>query len=1504
MVCCVALLALAAVAVGFAVPAAKAQQAEGVLGWNWGTLYYATPEEACTAQWRGARMDNGYSRFIGAFTVDGTTSASCSWTRYQYLCPQETGKGISCGTVLPSGVNFKCASGYVATASLTCVPTANQVSERPCCDTINGGNLGNPVRGDPVVLKTGAVVESAIDFASADGRFIVSRHYRSKAAAGQPNVQKLISSLDGRWSFDFQPELQIATSSGTPASPSSKATFVSPDGSAYVFVLQSNGSWAPLTTSGQADVDTQLKLEFIGTLPGNLATLNTAVSYWRLTDANDTVWNFQSFPRPNSTYYAIGRPTSRTSRDGYKWNYSYNPDGSLLSVADSYGRSATFEWRKMQITTLAAPTSNSQPISMAVSKVTLPDQTRLQFSYDPPAATSLSPVMPRRLVKVERVDAAAAIVDSTTYLYEDSRYPNFFTAVVNHRGERVSNFAFGPLAGQAIRAEGPGGADRHQFSYAWTATAMTTTVTGPLGKAEVYTFTKTGTGYDFRLTGISGAVSANTEATSSVFATTSASATLASQTDPLLRQTTFGYDSQRRTTAVTEAAGTPAARTTTFGYDPLLNLPATITRQGLTESRSYSAGKLASLTLTDTTSITVPYVTGGRSRTWSYDWSPTGQLLAVDGPLPGTADREIMTYDAAGQLETQVNPLGHVTRVLARNAIGKPLTVRDPNGVDTALTYDALGRVLSVTRDPGPSQSRYAMDYDPAGNLTRLTMPTGGWLDYSYDGANRVTRIANDRGEYIVLELNAAGQSVLDKTHSPDGTVQRQIGRVHDELGRLMRSVGAGGQTWQIGYDKVGNPVSSTDARGKVTTAGFDLFDRPTMATNPENEAEKFTYTTFDADLAEFRDGRDLSTTMVVDGFGETVQEASPDRGQIRYWYDAAGRIVQTIDAKGVTTAFDYDAADRPLSEIASGPGLTTQTVTYSWDSTADGNRGIGRLTGISDPSGSEALVYDAQGRVVRRTKVIGPRSYTFSYAYNANGQVTGITYPSGHIIKYVHSIDGRVAKVRALAYAGGPTVQLAGAMIYKPFGPLSGLLQGNGLTLSRSYDANYWLDGIGLSGGSGPLLGLTLSRDPNGRVTGVADTAAPQRAASYSYTDSGRLDAASGAWGSDDYSWDANANRVRVDRVVSGTSASDVAILAPGTNRLAEVRDAAGVLARGYSYNPAGDITEVTRSGASPIGYSYDARGRLAGVTSGGTLVASYAYDWREQRVSSSSQAGGDRHYLYGEDGELLAEYDAQSGALVREYVWLDALPLALINGPLANPTYTWITTGHLGEPLLLTDGSGAVVSSVTRDPWGNRVLLAGGDPLDLGYPGQWRDPATGLFQNHHREYDPMTGRYIEADPLGLGGGSNLYAYVGGDPVNAVDPDGLNPGAFRGAVIAGEIGGQGLIWLCRRYPKECMATIGGAAIWLVQKTRPPRYPAIPPAVPRGPACSPEDEGGDQCVEGWYREVYGYCSKKFRGASFYRCKDRANDRLFACKKQGVWPPRGLNRWTARDEVDY
>lgn len=272
-------------------------------------------------------------------------------------------------------------------------------------------------------------------------------------------------------------------------------------------------------------------------------------------------------------------------------------------------------------------------------------------------------------------------------------------------------------------------------------------------------------------------------------------------------------------------------------------------------------------------------------------------------------------------------------------------------------------------------------------------------------------------------------------------------------------------------------------------------------------------------------------------------------------------------------------------------------------------------------------------------------------------------TYPSGHVIDYTRAADGRVTAVRARASAGAAQTDIAAAITWKPFGPLAGLTYGNGLTLARSYDQNYWLTGIALSGTPGSLIAMTIGRDANGNVSSVTDTATPQRNAAYGYSDAGRLASASGVWGADAYLWDANSNRTRADRTVSGTTASDVATIPAASNRLTEIRDGAGVLARSYAYTPGGDRSALAEAGAT-TSYTYDARGRLATVSSGAGVLATYAYDWREHRVAQTVPGTSQRHYIYDAEGHLLAEHDGATGAVLREYVWLDSMPLATVTG------------------------------------------------------------------------------------------------------------------------------------------------------------------------------------------------------------------------------------------------
>ncbi|ANO52658.1 RHS repeat-associated core domain-containing protein [Woeseia oceani] len=156
-----------------------------------------------------------------------------------------------------------------------------------------------------------------------------------------------------------------------------------------------------------------------------------------------------------------------------------------------------------------------------------------------------------------------------------------------------------------------------------------------------------------------------------------------------------------------------------------------------------------------------------------------------------------------------------------------------------------------------------------------------------------------------------------------------------------------------------------------------------------------------------------------------------------------------------------------------------------------------------------------------------------------------------------------------------------------------------------------------------------------------------------------------------------------------------------------------------------------------------------------------------------------------------MIGEYDAFGNPL-QETVWFEGAPVAVLQG---SDVY-YVHTDHLGTPRAITD-SGTVIWRWESDPFG--TALADEDPdgdlvnftFNGRFPGQYFDAETGLHCNYFRTYDPSTGRYLESDPIGLGGGLNTYGYVGGNPLSGVDPfglyegDGQFPGPDPGAAAA-----------------------------------------------------------------------------------------------------------------------
>lgn len=777
------------------------------------------------------------------------------------------------------------------------------------------------------------------------------------------------------------------------------------------------------------------------------------------------------------------------------------------------------------------------------------------------------------------------------------------------------------------------------------------------------------------------------------------------------------------------------------------------------------------------------------ARTWVTTFTATGQVNTVNGPRSGNGDRIDYDYRPDGSLLRVTSELGQITQVTSVNDRGQPLSVTDPNGVVTSISYDPLGRVTGVTEDAGSAApSAWSFAYNKVGDLTRITLPLGGWLAYEYDDARRLTKASNDRGEQVSYAYNDNSDPTERKVRAvAGGTILRQQTLAYDELGRLRRLVGAGGQAHSFGYDRVDNRVRHTDARSKVWETGFDGLDRVVTETDPEGDVQTIAYTPQD-EVRSFTDARSLETVFTVDGFGWTAREVSPDTGQTDYRYNATGDLVWAKDAEGAVFTASYDDARR-ITSASYAKGSLSEARTFEYDDVANGNKGVGRLTKVTDASGSTAYAYDGQGRIVQTAQAIAGRTYGVQYRYDANGALVGLTLPSGREVGISRATDGRATAVGVRTGPSAPTVTIASAIAYAPFGDgLTALNYGNGQELLRTYDGNGWLTGNRVSRFGAAVLDLSYARNANGQVlTETDNVTGALRQAAYTYTNDGRLKTADGAWGEETYDWDAAGNRKSKTTVRGGTTRIETAVISGTSNRLTKVRSG-GADVRTFTHDAAGAVTGDLRVGgadAGAYGYVYSPSGRLMEASKGGVVVGRYGYDWQGRRVRRvvTGTGGFARDYVYDVEGRLLAEHDAGTGAVLREYVWLDDMPLAALDGS----TVWFIHTGQLDEPLVMTDATGAKAWDSVHEPFGLSALFGpAATALDLRLPGQQLQLETGgLHQNWMRDYDPSLGRYLQPDPLGLAAGQNLYGYVEGDPGNLTDPTGEFPWALFSAAVA-----------------------------------------------------------------------------------------------------------------------
>ena len=542
---------------------------------------------------------------------------------------------------------------------------------------------------------------------------------------------------------------------------------------------------------------------------------------------------------------------------------------------------------------------------------------------------------------------------------------------------------------------------------------------------------------------------------------------------------------------------------------------------------------------------------------------------------------------------------------------------------------------------------------------------------------------------------------------------------------------------------------------------------------------------------------RNRLASVTRNGFGEVIQEVSPDAGTTVLVRDAHGLVTQKTDGRGVVENRTYDNAGRQLT--SSYPAATSENITTTYDSIVSANKGKGRLTKMQDQSGTTEFVYDALGRVITDKRTIAGKIYTTAYGYTTSGRLASMTYPSGRTLAITRNANGQVTRVSSKQNATATAATVATSITYAPLSDLvKTITHGNGLVTSAGYDLDYRLASLAVKDGAVNVQAFAYAYGDNLNLTGITDQVTAANSNTLTYSPANRLAGASGAWGTNSFTHDSVGNRLSD----TTTLAARLSTYATASNRMTGMSSNGGLF-RTYTYDGAGNIITDVRPGES-FAYTYNKRNRLSSVTRNSAAYATYIYNALEQLASRNTSAVGGPvgtvHYIYDRDGHLIAEADAATGATTREYIWLPAndnandtiveamglvadndnvpdLPLAVIANVNTAPVTYAVHTDHLGRPVRMTDASRATVWQAVWKPWGEVHATSGTQANNLRFPGQYFQIETGLAYNWHRHYDPVTGRYTQPDPLRFVDGPNVYAYAGSSPVINTDRLGLMTG-------------------------------------------------------------------------------------------------------------------------------
>lgn len=1308
----------------------------------------------------------------------------------------------------------------------TCADGSTPSNGQDTCASSGELKTGDPdacqCGGDPINIGSGNMYLKATDY-KAGGPFPLefTRFYNSAVAIQGASPDGADQTLGAGWSSNLTgPHLyinitqQYVTCQDTSTDPPTDYVCPANSSPAVVTVWRPDGTQSVFSgaeSSQQAGIPEALVPEpgAVGQLSyGTLPTLLSSSSY------TGTGYIYLRNDGYTEFYNDLGQVLMIQSPQGTQQTYTYDSSGRLTAVIAAASVYTNYPDTQSLRIVLTYDTDNR--IQTVTKCVYFPTILPPESPCEGPSVYTYTYDANDNLIQVQYPDNS-----TVKYLYEDAAYPNALTGIIDENSNRYATWGYDAQGRANSSYNGNGSSTANNTNIVYNADGSAD-VTEPTGLVRHLTFTT--------VNGTSLLASASEPCTMC----RDKSATVVYQDingDPYIsgvlyktvtdfngNTTKYVIDPQGRELSKTEAYGTQDQRAITTTWNNTVGMPEQVVLSngsGQAVKQTTYCYNYSNSACTDsagigqvwTVTVSDPINNVSRTTTYTYQYSSTnticnGALASVKGPR--TDVNQTTTYSGCmwdvyhfSQTYTS-NTLGQVSEIALNSdmenyEVTDPYEATNPNVTRYAFQYDARQRLISksvLPRQGSEEVTQYG--YDLAGNLIKITLPTGGYIQYGHDTAHRLVSVTDSDNETINYTLDALGNRTDQKVLNSSGATVRERQAVYDNLNRLSQVIGGMQQTTNYTDDPDGNLTGVTDPLSNPTTFQRDPLNRIFSKLDAAGGTTTSNYDPLNH-ATDVTSPRGLDTHYVYDAFGDVLQESSRDRGVTNYTYDLAGNLTNKTDAIGNIENRTYDVLNR-LTQV-SYPQNASKNVTYTYDqgtclgytTNYIGNDSpyapfegaiIGRLICMTDSSGTTAYnSYDWYGNLTGKTITIGSNVFGVGYVYDLSNNITQIYLSSAvngagsalNAIIYTRDTLGKITEVDGQSNVGMSSTPfaIAKSIAYEPFGPSNSLKYENGLLETRTFDNDYRLTGISIPA----VMGLAYTYDSDDNVKVVTDSVSAHSQSlgqTASYDALNRIGSWQGKYGtitSLALGYDADGDRA--SETTNGTST--------GTYNYGNTSDQllsiTGNGAATYGYDAMGDVTTD-----ATYKYSYDQRERLTSINNAGTnaLVATYYYNGLGQRAK---KVVGTKttYFIYDESGHLLTELNG-SDVPTQTYIWLGDRPIANFNGTITAATSAfYIHADRINTPRVMTNSSKAVDWIWQSGPFGDGVAtVISGSGLNLRLPGQYYDTETGDHYNYFREYSPGTGRYLESDPIGLGGGVNTYAYVTDNPMRFTDPFGL----------------------------------------------------------------------------------------------------------------------------------